>query len=439
MDTLDQRIARDGPLPERDAVGWTIRLCKRLEQLHRLGVAHGSISVHLILTATPAYTSRGVLADVRRGATRPAYHSPQRLSGQGIDQADDTWACAVVLYQLLTGQVPFSGETKAEIYRRVRTQAPAPLAVFDVGDDALQAVLDQHLSASDGRGTTVSGLRAALEAWHPDAGIGSVGALEEDERTFQEQDDEEGIQTVMRDFTEVREQIKQIQRERAAAASAVAAAVPAPVATIRGSAPSRPSPSSPSGGALPIPRARASAPAKSVPPRARASAPAKSVPPPPRARASAPAKSVPPPTRARQTTAPLATSAAATEGEASVSAAEPPFQAPRDLPPLAFDIEDDDSEDDVATVMMDTAGSELSKAIEEALGRPAAGAPSPQPNATDVPPAQRAATTNMLELEALAAQQPDDSGTKRTIIVGVVMAVLVLVVIGWLLSSSGTL
>ena len=54
METLADRISRDGPLNELDAVGWAIRLAKRIEALHALGVAHGSISPECVITGTVA-------------------------------------------------------------------------------------------------------------------------------------------------------------------------------------------------------------------------------------------------------------------------------------------------------------------------------------------------------------------------------------------------
>jgi len=44
LETLAARIAQSGPLNEIDAVGWTVRLAKRIEVQHVLGTAHGKIS-----------------------------------------------------------------------------------------------------------------------------------------------------------------------------------------------------------------------------------------------------------------------------------------------------------------------------------------------------------------------------------------------------------
>ena len=63
-----------------------------------LGVAHGGLSAHVVLSDSGSCFGRGMLGDVRHAATRPAYHSPERHDGEGISPADDTWAIAVTLY-----------------------------------------------------------------------------------------------------------------------------------------------------------------------------------------------------------------------------------------------------------------------------------------------------------------------------------------------------
>ena len=217
METLATLVQREGPLAERDAVGWAIRLAKRVEELHRLGVAHGGVSAYCVLSGGKPCQSMGVMGDVRDAATRPAYHSPERHAGQGISPSDDTWGLAVTLYLLLTGTLPFAGETTPEIRHRINSVAPSPLAVFDVGDDELQRILDGFLMKDHAqRQTRVAALREALSAWANDPVIANIAPLDEgdDESIGDFDDDEENIQTVMRDFTEVRAQLAAMAAEQ---------------------------------------------------------------------------------------------------------------------------------------------------------------------------------------------------------------------------------
>src|SRR6185295_7577024 len=126
-----------------DAIGWAIRLAKRLEALHALGVAHGSVSPTCVIAAGQDRNARAYLAEVQHTSPSPAYQSPERILGGDISAADDVWAVAATLYALLTGQSPFAGGSDAEVRQKIMAASPAPLAVFDVGDDDLQHILDR--------------------------------------------------------------------------------------------------------------------------------------------------------------------------------------------------------------------------------------------------------------------------------------------------------
>ena len=184
METLAERITRDGPVNELDAIGWAIRLAKRLEALHVLGVAHGSVSPACILTTGQDRSARAYLADVQHTMATPAYQSPERILGGDISTADDAWALSATLYALLTGQSPFAGNGDAEVRQKILAAAPAPLAVFDVGDDDLQHILDRAFARDpSGRTSNVSALRRALEEWHPDRGVANLPPLEDEDST----------------------------------------------------------------------------------------------------------------------------------------------------------------------------------------------------------------------------------------------------------------
>lgn len=189
METLAQRIARDGPVSELDAIGWAIRLAKRLEALHQLGVAHGSVSPACILTSGQDRNARAYLADVQHTTPTPAYQSPERILGGDISTADDVWALASTLYALLTGQSPFAGAHDAEVRQKILAASPAPLAVFDVGDDDLQHILDRAFTREiAGRTASVAQLRRALEEWHPDRGVANLPPLEDEDSTNDDED-----------------------------------------------------------------------------------------------------------------------------------------------------------------------------------------------------------------------------------------------------------
>jgi hypothetical protein len=182
VETLADRITRDGPVNELDAVGWAIRLAKRLESLHGLGVAHGSVSPACILMQGIERTSKAYLADVQVTAHNPAFQSPERAMGGDLSPADDTWAIAATLYTALTGESPFAAPSEAETRKKILAASPPKLSARDVGDDDLQHILDLAFSRdAKQRTTTVVALRKSLEEWHPDPAVKSLLPLDDEE------------------------------------------------------------------------------------------------------------------------------------------------------------------------------------------------------------------------------------------------------------------
>ncbi|MDC0747425.1 hypothetical protein [Polyangium mundeleinium] len=196
METLADRIARDGPLNELDAVGWTIRLTKKLEALHSRGQAHGGVSPAAVKTAAVPRTSLGMLIAGPSAPSRTDFHSPERVLKGTKALADDTWAAAATLYTLLTGASPFHASDEDGIRQKIVSTSPAPLSSFDVGDDDLQHILDAAFERdASRRASTITALRQALESWHPDATVKDLPALADDQP---EDDDEDDARTVMR-------------------------------------------------------------------------------------------------------------------------------------------------------------------------------------------------------------------------------------------------
>ncbi|MEM9693225.1 MAG: hypothetical protein AAGA56_11815, partial [Myxococcota bacterium] len=215
METLQARVDRSGPLSPSHAVGWVVRLCKRIDELHRLGVAHGGVSAYCLLIEGDDPAGAGMLADVRDAATRPSYHCPERLGGAAIGLADDTWAATCLLFFSLTGRMPFEGELVEEIRTEIERGRP-PLRQFHISDERLEAVFSRFLELDKGkRGRHLRDLLASLEAWR--GNLPALAPLDESpEDSLQDPDDEERIATVMRDFGAVQDKIASVLREKAA-------------------------------------------------------------------------------------------------------------------------------------------------------------------------------------------------------------------------------
>ena len=166
MEKLAAYVVREGALTSRDAVGWILRLTTTLAPIHGLGVAHGRVSAKAIQITEPSCEATGYLLDAGDLTDDPAYQSPERLRDRRPSPEDDCWAIGVTLYSVLSGQLPFAGTNSADVLARIERAPPSPLAVFDLGDDELQLVLDRLLARDPNqRMKTLDELRAALAAW----------------------------------------------------------------------------------------------------------------------------------------------------------------------------------------------------------------------------------------------------------------------------------
>ncbi|MGK4001212.1 hypothetical protein WMF31_01205 [Sorangium sp. So ce1036] len=180
METLAARIARAGPLPDRDAVGWVIRLAKRVERMHARGTVHGRLSAACVISEDAPCTSKGWLSDPIATPSSVSYRSPERAAGEGPSRRDDTWALAVTLYVTLSGKLPFPARNDRELRRAIGAGAAPRITPPGAAGDALWLVLERALARDAAqRIVDVAELRRALEAARPGGGLGELPPLDE--------------------------------------------------------------------------------------------------------------------------------------------------------------------------------------------------------------------------------------------------------------------
>jgi serine/threonine protein kinase/Tol biopolymer transport system component len=135
-ETLKKRIER-GTLPVEEAVDISKQVAQGLAKAHRLGIVHRDIKpANLMLTADGIVKVLDFgLAKLAgsAGLTRagfcvgtPSYMSPEQARGE-VDQRTDLWSLGVVLYEMLTGQLPFQAESDPGIVHAVLHEEPSPL------------------------------------------------------------------------------------------------------------------------------------------------------------------------------------------------------------------------------------------------------------------------------------------------------------------------
>lgn len=139
-ESLAQRVRRDGPLPAREVVAMGIKLAGAIETAHRAGFLHRDVKPQNILVTQfgePALADFGVaalqaVAEATEGTfTFTTLHAPPEVfEGGRLSPATDVYGLASSMYQLLTGQPPFSafaGEAPASVFLRILRDPVPPL------------------------------------------------------------------------------------------------------------------------------------------------------------------------------------------------------------------------------------------------------------------------------------------------------------------------
>ncbi len=161
-ESLRDRLTREKQLPVDDAVRIAREVGAALDYAHRQGVIHRDIKPENILLhdGSALVADFGIaLAASRTGSDRmtetgmslgtPHYMSPEQAMGERtLDARTDVYALGCVLYEMLTGEPPFSGPTAQSIVAKVMTEKPSPPSttrdtVPEYVEDAVLAALSK--------------------------------------------------------------------------------------------------------------------------------------------------------------------------------------------------------------------------------------------------------------------------------------------------------
>src|SRR5436189_1171386 len=152
-ETLRQRLEH-GPMQLREAVDVAIQVASALVAAHETGIVHRDIKPENIMLRPDGYVKVldfGIakLVEQELPLTTPRdealslvetnlgsimgtvrYMSPEQACGAQVDKSTDIWSLGVVLYEMVTGHAPFTGDTPKEVMSAILEKEPAPLTHY---------------------------------------------------------------------------------------------------------------------------------------------------------------------------------------------------------------------------------------------------------------------------------------------------------------------
>jgi hypothetical protein len=172
---LDERLRSGVPMTLAEKLDVVIQLCDGLGYAHEQGIVHRDVkpgNVRLLDDGTVKILDFGIAKFAMSSVTQsgsimgtPSYMAPEQITGTAVDGRADLFATGVLLYELITGKKPFTGESPTTVVYQIMHVEP-PMVGTDVSDlpDALNEIVARALKKNpDERYTRASELASDLQ------------------------------------------------------------------------------------------------------------------------------------------------------------------------------------------------------------------------------------------------------------------------------------
>lgn len=176
--TLGSEIVNEKPLPLPRAIQYGIDIATGMSVAHQVGVVHRDLKPANIMINNEGLLKVldfGVAAAQKEGDTQltktgyvigsPKYMAPEQILGKKVDQRADIYSVGVIMYEMITGQPPYSrGDHMSVMYQHVQGKAKAPIDVNPSLPKPLSDLVAQAMSVDKAkRHQSMDELRLALE------------------------------------------------------------------------------------------------------------------------------------------------------------------------------------------------------------------------------------------------------------------------------------